>query len=88
MFTPDPHSYARPAQVQVRHLLLDLEVNFSTRTLRGMATWQLTNHTGATELWLDARTLTIEAVRLDGPDGPVTDFELGPATPCLVSRSA
>ncbi|UOQ51933.1 M1 family metallopeptidase [Hymenobacter cellulosivorans] len=83
MFTPDPHSYARPAQVQVRHLHLDLQVDFSARTLRGQATWQLTNHTGATELWLDARTLIVEAVHLDGPTGPLTDFELGAGDPVL-----
>ncbi|PJJ60664.1 M1 family metallopeptidase [Hymenobacter chitinivorans] len=83
MLTPDPHSYARPAQVQVRHLELDLQVDFSSRTLRGQATWQLTNHTGATELWLDARTLLIDAVHLDGPSGPATDFELGANDPVL-----
>ncbi|MCB2379447.1 M1 family metallopeptidase [Hymenobacter sp. BT635] len=83
LFTPDPHSYARPAQVQVRHLALDLQVDFSSRTLRGQATWQLTNHTGATELWLDARTLHIESVRLDGPTGEQTTFTLGADDPIL-----
>jgi leukotriene-A4 hydrolase len=79
MFTPDPHSHARPAQVQVRHLALTLQVDFVTRCLQGQATWQLTNHTGATELWLDARSLLIEAVTLEeGPQGQPTTFELGP----------
>ncbi|MCB2410880.1 M1 family metallopeptidase [Hymenobacter lucidus] len=83
MFIPDPHSHARPAEVQVRHLALDLQVDFASRTLRGEATWQLTNHTGATELWLDARTLTVEAVLLGGPAGELTTFELGPDDPVL-----
>ncbi|TGE28386.1 M1 family metallopeptidase [Hymenobacter metallicola] len=85
MFTPDPHSYARPSEIQVRHLALALEVDFATRTLRGQATWQLTNHTGATELWLDARTLHIESVRLDGPTGEQTKFALGANDPILGS---
>ncbi|TGE16390.1 M1 family metallopeptidase [Hymenobacter elongatus] len=83
MFTPDPHSYARPSEVQVRHLALDLQVDFGTRTLRGLATWQLTNHTGATELWLDARDLTIEAVLLGGPEGELAVFTLGAADAIL-----
>ena len=61
----------------MRHLVLQLTVDFAARTLTGHATWQLTNHTGATELLLDARDLVIEAVLLGGPDGEVTKFTLG-----------
>ncbi|RPD44593.1 M1 family peptidase [Hymenobacter sediminis] len=74
----DPHSYANPAAVSVHHLDLDLTVDFTARTLAGTATWQLSNHAGATELLLDARALTIEAVTLDGTEGTPAAFELGP----------
>ncbi|SHK69980.1 M1 family metallopeptidase [Hymenobacter psychrotolerans] len=74
--TPDPHSYARPAEVSVRHLALELTVDFQTQTLSGTATWQLRN-SGATELLLDTRGLLLEAVLLDGPTGEPTPFELG-----------
>ncbi|MBD2716102.1 M1 family metallopeptidase [Microvirga sp. STR05] len=74
--TPDPHSYARPTEVSVHHLALDLAVDFTARLLRGTATWQLRN-SGATELLLDARELQIEAVLLGGPAGEPTTFELG-----------
>ncbi|GGG54449.1 M1 family metallopeptidase [Hymenobacter glacieicola] len=77
-FVPDPHSYARPAEVSVHHLALALTVDFASRTLAGTATWQLSNHHGATELVLDARALLIEAVLLDGPTGPPAAFTLGP----------
>ncbi|UOQ77456.1 M1 family metallopeptidase [Hymenobacter sp. 5516J-16] len=77
-FVPDPHSYARPAEVSVHHLALELTVDFASRTLVGVATWQLSNHHGATELVLDARALLIEAVLLDGPTGSPTVFALGP----------
>ncbi|WBO86359.1 M1 family metallopeptidase [Hymenobacter yonginensis] len=72
----DPHSYARPAEASVRHLSLNLAVDFDARLLRGTATWQLHN-AGATELLLDARDLHIEAVWLGAPDSEPTTFELG-----------
>ncbi|MBC6698667.1 M1 family metallopeptidase [Hymenobacter puniceus] len=75
--TTDPHSYARPLEVSVRHLTLSLAVDFDDRLLRGTATWQLQN-AGATELLLDSRDLRIEAVWLGTPDGgEPTTFELG-----------
>jgi len=82
-FTPDPHSYARPTEVSVQHLALDLTLDFEARTLRGSATWELQNHSGATALYLDARDLHIEAVLLGGPDGVPTDFDLGAADAVL-----
>ena len=80
----DPHSHARPAEVSVRHLALTLAVDFANRTLAGHATWHLTRAANATELLLDTRDLTIEAVVLGGPnDGAPTAFDLGPADPIL-----
>ncbi|GAA4385421.1 M1 family metallopeptidase [Hymenobacter koreensis] len=77
----DPHSCARPTEAVVRHLTLDLAVDFSSRTLRGQATWQVETQSGATDLWLDARDLHIEQVLLDG--SVPTEFELGPADAVL-----
>lgn len=82
-FTPDPHSCARPADVAVHHLALDLTVDFAARTLAGHATWHLTSAAGATELWLDTRDLLIDAVQLGGPDGTPAPFRLGAADPVL-----
>lgn len=73
----DPHSYARPAEVSVHHLSLDLAIDFAARTLTGHATWQLANPNGATELVLDARALEIESVLLDSLNGEPTTFTLG-----------
>ncbi|WP_316934385.1 hydrolase/aminopeptidase [Hymenobacter sp. AT01-02] len=75
-FTPDPHSYARPADVSVRHLSLHLSVDFASRTLAGHATWQLHNQVGATELILDTRALAIEEVLLGSSTGEATPFTL------------
>ncbi|MCR5889854.1 M1 family metallopeptidase [Hymenobacter sp. J193] len=79
----DPHSYARPAEVRVRHLALDLTVDFATRTLAGQATWELEKNSEATTLWLDTRDLQIDAVTLDAPAGPATGWELAPADAIL-----
>ncbi|OUJ71791.1 M1 family metallopeptidase [Hymenobacter crusticola] len=81
--TPDPHSYARPAEARVRHLALDLTVDFTTRTLAGLATWQLDRSEGTTELLLDARGLLIETVVVGGSEGTPTTFNLGPNDPVL-----
>lgn len=82
-FTPDPHSYARPTQVRVHHLALELTADFATKSLTGVATWQLTNPVGAPELYLDVRDLIIEAVLLDGPTGLAATYELGAADAVL-----
>ena len=59
---PDPHSYASRSPVRVRHLALQLTVDFEQRTLAGSATWQLANPEAGDELALDTRDLTIETV--------------------------
>ncbi|MEJ7599502.1 MAG: M1 family metallopeptidase [Kofleriaceae bacterium] len=58
---PDPHSQANPAQVAVRHLALDLRVDFEARVLRGIAALHLERRDPkATELRLDSDDLVIE----------------------------
>ncbi len=81
---PDPHSHASRSPLRVRHLALDLTVDFATRTLTGTATWQLANPGAAPTLYLDTRDLTIDAVEQDGPDGTgPAPYDLGPADPVL-----
>jgi leukotriene-A4 hydrolase len=68
---PDPHSYASRSPVRVRHLALQLTVDFEQQTLAGTATWQLANPEAADELALDTRDLTIETVHtLDAAGRP------------------
>ncbi|KAA9327456.1 M1 family metallopeptidase [Hymenobacter busanensis] len=75
LLATDPHSCARPAEAVVRHLSLNLTVDFAGRTLHGEAAWQVEVQPGTTELWLDTRDLHIEAVLLNGASP--TDFTLG-----------
>ncbi len=71
----DPHSYSRPDQVAVKHLNLDLTVDFSQQKLAGKATLDLDNKTGASELVLDTRDLDVTRVTLDS--GAEAKFALG-----------
>lgn len=76
----DVHSYARPAEVAVRHLDLDLDVDFESHRLRGTATLDLTRHGNVSEVVLDARDLTIESVQANGSD---LQWSLGESKPYL-----
>jgi leukotriene-A4 hydrolase len=62
----DIHSFARPEEAVVRHLALDLDVDFDQQRLSGSATLQIEVKPGATELVLDTNGLDIRKVTLDG----------------------
>ncbi len=76
----DIHSYATPAEVRVKHLELDLEVDFSSRQLRGTVTHTLIRTNTDAPLTLDTRDLKIDkvetAANAQGPFQP-TQFTLG-----------
>ena len=72
----DVHSFAKPDEVVVKHLDLDLTVNFEKKELSGKASLQIENKTGATKLYLDTRDLNISKVTLDQNDKPAK-FDLG-----------
>ena len=71
----DPHSFARPEDVAVEHLKLDLGVDFARRQLAGRASLRIRNKTAADRLLLDTRDLDIQRVTLDS--GTATRFTLG-----------
>jgi len=72
----DPHSFARPDEIAVDHLLLDVTVDFEARTISGTASLKIAHHAEANQLWLDSQNLTIHAVTL-GDDRTPTDFKIG-----------
>lgn len=81
MKTADPHSFARPAEAVIRHLDLDLKVDFAARKLSGTATLHIDNLSKGDRLHLDTRDLAIDSVWLD--DGTSARFDLKPAQPYL-----
>ncbi len=77
----DIHSFARPEEAVVRHIALDLDVDFEKKQLSGSATLQIEVKGDASELVLDANGLTIERVTLD--DSSDGQFSLGSSKPFL-----
>lgn len=65
----DPHSYANPNEVVVRHLDLDLDVHFERRVLSGSATLSVDAATAANVVVLDTRDLTVVDVAWLTPSG-------------------
>ncbi len=84
MKTADPHSFARPNEAVVRHLDLDLLVDFAARQLSGTATLSIENINKGHELRLDSRDLHIDSVMLD--DGSVAKWDMMPAAPFVGSE--
>jgi leukotriene-A4 hydrolase len=62
----DQFSFANVSDVTTRHLALDVEADFESRTLAGTATLTIENLTGTKQLVLDSYGLDIRSVRLDG----------------------
>jgi aminopeptidase N len=83
----DVHSAATPEHVRVRHLDLDLDVRFDTRTLAGTATLAVerTSADSARPLVLDTRGLTVDAAEAsaDGSAFAPAAFALGADDPVL-----
>ncbi|EOR94417.1 Aminopeptidase [Arcticibacter svalbardensis MN12-7] len=72
----DPHSFSNPDQVIVKHLDLDLNVNFDTKILTGKATWAIENIKGADSIIFDTHNLHVLRVTLS--NGGKTGFSLSP----------
>jgi leukotriene-A4 hydrolase len=71
----DPHSFSKPNEVVVKHLHLDIRVDFQQKKIIGKASLQILNKTGAIRLYLDTNGLSVSKVTLD--DGVQSSFELG-----------
>ncbi|HEY0156784.1 MAG TPA: M1 family metallopeptidase [Thermoanaerobaculia bacterium] len=77
----DIHSFARPEEAVVRHLELDLTVDFDRKQLTGSATLTVEAQEGARELVLDTNGLDIAVVSLD--DNTPATYTLGDPKPFL-----
>jgi leukotriene-A4 hydrolase len=85
----DPHSYAEPGKFLVRHVDLDLAVDFEARRLEGTAELTVEQvDPAANELVLDSAGLEIRTVHLIEMSGraKVLAFKLGDPDPILGRR--
>ncbi|WP_166920855.1 hydrolase/aminopeptidase [Flavobacterium poyangense] len=72
----DEHTFSKPDLAVVKHLDLDIKVDFATQTLSGKASWQIDNISKGNEIIFDENTLNITKVTL-GDEEKETKFELG-----------
>ena len=75
----DYHSYANANEVQIKHISLDLEVNFDNKVISGTATLQVERlQTDVKTLILDTRDLSIEKIQAQGKDLPFSLYAADP----------
>lgn len=72
----DSHTFSKAAEAVVKHLDLDIKVDFDTQTISGKASWQIENVSKGNEIIFDENTLNITKVTL-GDDEKITQFKLG-----------
>jgi len=65
----DMHTYARPDAV-IKHLFLDLSVDFVTKQLSGTATYDIAVADNADSIYFDTRNLEIGKIYVDDQDTP------------------
>ena len=75
--TPDDHSYARPQEVRVRNVDLDLTADFQAHQLKGTATLKLESKANAKQVVLDIKDLGVE--RVTDASGAPLKYMLGKA---------
>jgi len=84
MKTTDIHSFAQPEEAVIKHLSLDLVVDFTSKTISGTAILDIENKTGGGSIILDSRDLNIKSVKLDA--GVDTTFKLDAPVEFLGSK--
>ncbi len=61
----DSHSYAQPNEARVTHLDLDIQVNFDSKTIEGVASWTIEKMGKADKIILDVKDLTIQKILIN-----------------------
>ena len=64
----DIHSYARPDEVRVTHVALDLAADFDAHILSGTATLSLQRNGSASEVVLDTKGMEIQRISAGSAD--------------------
>ena len=60
------HSFAQPNKAVVKHLNLDVAVDFESKAISGLAAYDIEVTKGENRIVFDTRNLTIKEVRVDG----------------------
>ncbi len=78
----DPHSFAKPGEARVKHLHLDLTVDFASKVLSGTARLDIEKVAGAKEIHLDVRDIHIKEMTLL-PSGMAAHYSMSDPVPYL-----
>lgn len=70
----DMHSFANPNKAKVKHLDLNLEVDFEKKQISGLAVWDIETKENTEEIIFDTNGLLIDSVKVDGS---AVSFSLG-----------
>lgn len=68
----DPHTWSKPNSARVKHLEWDATVDFATKTIAAIATYDIENLTDTNAIVFDTKALNISKVQVDGVDVPFT----------------
>jgi leukotriene-A4 hydrolase len=79
----DVHSYANPEKAVVKHLDLDIIVNFDSKIISGVANWKILNN-NSDSIFFDIDGLEIEKVTIN--NSVETSFFIGEKDPILGSK--
>ncbi|WP_038028335.1 M1 family metallopeptidase [Thermonema rossianum] len=82
MMGKDIHSFSEPGKAVAKHLSLQLQVDFDTKQLSGIATWDIDTAPDAEEIIFDTKGLIIDSVFLND-DTTAVPFSLGKEDPVL-----
>ncbi|MBL4654955.1 MAG: M1 family metallopeptidase [Bacteroidia bacterium] len=78
----DEYTASKPNEAVVKHLDLNIKVDFGKRVITGVASYQIDNKKDVEKIILDSRDLDIEKVTLDNGDEE-TDFEIKELRPFM-----
>lgn len=70
----DPHSFAEPSEATVKHLDLDIKVDFASKLISGTAAWTIDNSSKGNKIIFDTRNLNISKIIIDNTEAT---YELG-----------
>ncbi|HKZ38353.1 MAG TPA: M1 family metallopeptidase, partial [Chryseolinea sp.] len=77
----DPHSFSKPSNARVTHLNWQAKVNFTTKTIEAVASWNIEAAEGIPAIIFDTKELSIEKVTLN--DSESADYSVGETDPLL-----
>lgn len=70
----DWHTQSNADSVMLKHLDMDITVDFTAKKIRGRASWDIENKGNAASLMLDTYDLSVDSVLVDGAKG---NFSMG-----------